>query len=49
MFEYQLVVSRTNEMLAQAEHERLIREVQKANKARRERDRRRPGGPARRH
>ncbi|WP_165845698.1 hypothetical protein [Streptacidiphilus pinicola] len=46
MFEYQFIVSRTNELIAQAEHERLVREVRRANKARRESDRRRPRGRA---
>ena len=50
MFEYQLIVSRTNEMLAQAEHERLILAVRRANKARRagegRRTRRRPSAEA---
>ncbi|WP_160311630.1 hypothetical protein [Streptacidiphilus melanogenes] len=40
MFEYQLIVARTNELMAKAEHERLVREVQRANKARRAGERR---------
>lgn len=42
MFEYQLIASRTNELLARAEHERLIREVRRADKARRAGEGRRP-------
>jgi hypothetical protein len=43
MFEYQLIVNRANDLLAQAEHERLIREVKRANKARRASERRTTG------
>ncbi|WP_160311211.1 hypothetical protein [Streptacidiphilus anmyonensis] len=51
MFEYQLIVARTDELMAQAEHERLVREVRRANKARRAGERGgkdRSGSPARR-
>ncbi|WP_170183545.1 hypothetical protein [Streptacidiphilus neutrinimicus] len=51
MFEYQLIVARTDELIAKAEHQRLVREVQRANKARKAGERRdaaRSGRPARR-
>jgi ribosomal protein S14 len=43
MFEYQLIVARTNELMAQAEHQRLVREVRRANKDRRAGERRGTG------
>jgi hypothetical protein len=42
MFEYQMILNRTNDLLAEAEKARLVREVRRAKKARRESDRRRP-------
>ncbi|MEY9873707.1 hypothetical protein ABH931_003196 [Streptacidiphilus sp. MAP12-33] len=35
MFEYQFVIGRTNELMAEAEQARLVRDVKRANKARR--------------
>jgi predicted phage gp36 major capsid-like protein len=51
MFEQQMILDRTNEMLARAEHQRLVREAKRANKARRAGERRatgRIGGAGRR-
>ncbi len=50
MFEYQMILNRTSELIAEAANERLIREVKRANKARRAGERRgtdRSGGAGR--
>ncbi|WP_157597474.1 hypothetical protein [Streptacidiphilus rugosus] len=43
MFEYQMVMIRNNELLAEAAQDRLVREVQRANKNRRAGEARRSG------
>jgi hypothetical protein len=40
MFEYQMILGRTNDLMAEAEHDRLVRDVKRANKARRDGERR---------